>query len=74
MYRLQRGFAVAGARAILMSLWKVDDAVTRELMVTFYQRWLGGQSKRDALRAAQQQVRLLHPAPYYWGAFILVGK
>ena len=74
VYGLQRGFAVAGARAILMSLWKVDDAVTRELMTSFYRNWLGGKNKRTALLAAQQQVRQQHPDPYYWGAFILVGE
>ncbi len=74
VYGLQRGFTVAGARAILMSLWKVDDAVTHELMVAFYQKWLGGETKRAALLAAQKQVRKQHPDPYYWGAFILVGE
>jgi len=74
VYGLQRGFTVAGARSILMSLWKVDDAVTRELMVGFYKNWLGGNSKRAALLAAQQQVRRRHPEPYYWGGFVLVGE
>jgi len=74
VYGLQRGFTVAGARSILMSLWKVDDAVTRELMAAFYKNWLGGNSKHEALRVAQRQVRQLHPDPYYWGAFVLVGE
>jgi len=74
VYGLQRGFTVAGARSILMSLWKVDDAVTRELMAAFYKNWLGGNSKRGALLAAQQQIKQQHPEPYYWGAFVLVGE
>ena len=74
VYGLQRGFAVAGARTIMMSLWKVDDAVTHELMTAFYRFWLAGSSKRAALLAAQQQIRRKHPDPYYWGAFVLVGE
>ncbi|NVO84265.1 CHAT domain-containing tetratricopeptide repeat protein [Hymenobacter terrestris] len=74
VYGLQRGFTVAGARTLMMSLWKVDDAVTQELMTTFYRFWLAGSSKRAALLAAQQQVRKQHPEPYYWGAFVLVGE
>ncbi|RFP63410.1 CHAT domain-containing protein [Hymenobacter lapidiphilus] len=74
VYGLQRGFTVAGARTIMMSLWKVDDAVTQELMTAFYRFWLAGSSKRAALLAAQQQVRKRHPEPYYWGAFVLVGE
>ncbi len=79
VFGLRRAFEVAGAEAILMSLWSVPDDETRELMTLFYESWLAGKSKHEALRAAQatlrERIRQRHGAdlPFYWGAFVLVG-
>lgn len=72
IFGLQRGFKLAGAKTLLMSLWKVDDEATKELMVNFYRHYLMGKSKREALRAAQQVVRKKYPNPEYWAAFIML--
>jgi CHAT domain-containing protein len=74
VYGFQRALIIAGAGSVMMSLWKVDDAVTRELMIKFYQLWMDGSTVRDAFRKAQQKIREAHPDPYYWGAFVLVGE
>ena len=57
------------------SLPKVPDETTHQLMAAFFSNWLGGMEKRAALSAAQQTVRSQpgHAAPFYWGAFVLVG-
>jgi CHAT domain-containing protein len=74
VYGLQRSFIVAGADAVMMSLWQVDDIATQELMVNFYQRWLGGEDKHSAFRGAQLMIKEKYKSPFYWGAFILVGQ
>ncbi len=67
---LRRAFVVAGAKTLIMSLWKVPDMQTRGLMVDFYQRILAGQSRADALREAQLAMKMRYPHPCYWGAFV----
>jgi CHAT domain-containing protein len=74
VYGLQRGFAVAGARYLLMSLWKVDDEATAFLMESFYKHWLEGESPVSALRKAQSELRSVRPQPFYWGAFVVLGR
>ncbi len=75
VYGLQRSFQQAGARSVIMSLWKVDDAVTQKLMTTFYENWLiKKQSKRAAFKNAQATIQAEYKYPYYWGAFVMVGE
>jgi CHAT domain-containing protein len=74
VYGLQRAFSVAGAKAVLMSLWQVDDAATQELMTNFYSHWLKGGDKYMAFRQAQLELKAKYPQPYYWGAFVLSGR
>lgn len=75
IYGLQRAFKIAGARTIIMSLWKVDDEATNALMTLFYQNWLNqDMTKRDAFAAAQTELMKQYDHPYYWGAFVVLGE
>jgi tetratricopeptide (TPR) repeat protein/CHAT domain-containing protein len=73
VFGLRRAFMLAGARTLVMSLWRVPDHATHELMVSFYQRVLAGVPRAQALREAQQALRVRYPDPLYWGAFICQG-
>jgi CHAT domain-containing protein/predicted negative regulator of RcsB-dependent stress response len=64
-------FERAGAKAVMASLWSVDDAATKELMVEFYQNINKGMSKNEALRQAKLSQIGRHP--FYWSPFILIG-
>lgn len=70
---LARGFLYAGSRAIVASLWSVDDEATSYLMSEFYAH-LAKANTRDALREAQMQTRKRYPHPFYWAAFQLTGQ
>lgn len=77
VYGLQRALIVAGARSMLLSLWKVPDDATCEFMVGFYSLLKQGIARSEALLTMQQQFRQ-HPNvrwrhPYYWGAWQLIG-
>lgn len=73
VYGLQRAFHVAGAKSLIMSLFKVDDAATQRLMELFYSRWLQSGNKREAFIYAKKELRKEYPSPKYWGAFIMLG-
>jgi len=79
VFGLQRAFRHAGVRSILMSLWKIMDRETSQLMAAFYRRWMEGRPKIDALRESQLEQldrcrqELGHGHPLLWAGFILVG-
>ncbi|MCE7925701.1 MAG: CHAT domain-containing protein [Haliscomenobacteraceae bacterium CHB4] len=74
VYGLQRAFRIAGAKYLLMSLWRVDDNSTREFMTKFYRLWLENKkSIPDAFRAAQAYMKKKYPdEPYHWAGFVLL--
>ena len=76
VFGLQRGFKLAGANTLLMSLWKVDDTATQLLMTDFYRYYLSGKSKHESLKLAQQKLRnnQEYSDPKYWAAFIMLDE
>lgn len=86
VYGLRRALVLAGAQSQIMSLWRVSDAGTRELMIAYFTRLKAGEGRVEALR--QVQLAMLRGTaltagatpgnttrqhPYYWAAFIPSG-
>ena len=76
---LSRAFAYAGVNTTLMSLWKVPDGATQEIMVNFYKNLQDGQAKDDALHNAKLDYLDKHGQneganPIYWAGFVPAGN
>jgi CHAT domain-containing protein len=75
VFGLRRAFALAGAQTLVMSLWKVPDEQTAELMDHYYRLVLAGVSRVEALRSAQLAIKASYPeSAFSWGAFICEGN
>ena len=75
VFGLQRAFKKAGVGTIIMSLWNVDDKVTSEFMVAFYEQLTdkaNNWNKRKAFEQTKEIIRKKHPDPYYWAAFVML--
>ncbi|OAB76079.1 CHAT domain-containing protein [Cochleicola gelatinilyticus] len=73
IYGIQRGLKLAGAKNLIVSLWKVDDLKTAEFMKTFYSNLIEQKGTlAEAFITSRNQMQKLHPDPYYWAAFILI--
>jgi CHAT domain-containing protein len=75
---LSRAFSYAGCPSVVMSLWKVPDRITTEVMKNFYENLSAGMDKDEALRAAQLKFQAentdpLYRHPYYWAGFVVIG-
>jgi CHAT domain-containing protein/Tfp pilus assembly protein PilF len=74
VYGLRRAFLVAGAETVVMSLWKVNDDTTRQLMEAYYRHLLAEQGRTTALREAMRELRRTQPHPHYWAPFLAMGR
>ena len=80
VFGLRRAFAAAGTHTLIMSLWPVDDDVTREWMTRLYQfRFLESSTTIEAvhrtnlhlLAARREAGASTHP--FYWAGFVAAG-
>jgi tetratricopeptide (TPR) repeat protein len=71
---LARGFQYAGVRALVASLWPVEDRVAAGFMDRFYARLGAGEGVREALRGTMRERIGEGRPPHEWAAFTLSGR
>ena len=76
VYGLRRSIFLAGAETLVMSLWPVSDAITREMMTAYYKGLKAGSGRGEALRQVQLSMitRKDREHPFYWASFIQAGE
>ena len=74
---MKRAIAISVARSSLLSLWKVNDEMTSDFMISFYKKLKTGKSRSEALTLSQREFRNSSNPDYRhinsWGAFQLNG-
>jgi len=71
---LTRAFLHVGTSSVIVSLWKVFDRPTKELMKIFYKNLKKGKNKVESLQIAQIEIMRKKPDFYHWAPFVLIGK
>jgi len=73
---LSKAFLLAGARAVVSTLWQIDDSSSLFLMKRFYAHLLEKRSPASALTAAKRDMLRTFgqkAVPYQWAAFTIEG-
>ena len=71
---LVRGLLYSGTRAVLLTLWDVNDQSTADFMKSFYAKLATSPDKSDALKQAVHELRQSYPDVYHWAPFVLIGN
>ncbi|MDZ7717574.1 MAG: CHAT domain-containing tetratricopeptide repeat protein [Balneolaceae bacterium] len=76
MIGFTRAFIYAGASNLMVSMWKVNDQPTANLMIEFYRYVKDGHSYSKALQMAKMDLidQPEFAAPRNWAAFVLQGR
>ncbi len=76
MLAITREFLSSGASNVISTLFKVQDKIACELMISFYQNVLSGQSISASLANAKRSLLSENPAvpTKLWSAFVLTGE
>lgn len=70
---LARSFLAAGAKGVIVSLWRLDDDATAFLMTRLYRHLQRTGNRAGALREAMLATRGHYPDPGRWAGFTFIG-
>lgn len=76
---LRSAFQMAGTKALISSLWTINDKMGEALMESFYRNLAGdGKSGKTSINQSLRQAKLsmlaTEPHPYYWAPFVFEGE
>jgi CHAT domain-containing protein len=72
-FGLQRALKLAGVDNMIVSLWKVPDDATQEMMTLFYNNLSATKKIVASFNDAQKTMRNKYPdEPIKWGGFVLI--
>jgi LPXTG-motif cell wall-anchored protein len=73
---LTRGFAYAGCKSMVTSLWKANDRSTAIIIQKFHAYLQQGYARSEALQKAKLdyiKAETVHKTPNYWAHLVLIG-
>ena len=69
-----RAFLASGAPSVLVALWAIEDKVTYQLMIRFYEHLVRGESASESLHQAMKWMRENgYSKVGQWAPFMLIG-
>ncbi len=69
---IQKAMFIAGVDSLLVSLWEIEDKVTKEFMTSFYTEWIKEENTDDSFTAAKIAVKEKYIHPFYWAGFRVI--
>ncbi len=76
VFSISKAFLAMGTDAVIKTLWKVNDAATKEFMILFYSFLSEGFTIEQALALSQKKftTHSTYSDPYYWAGFVVEGN
>lgn len=74
IYGIQKAFHSAGAIALIMTLWRIDNQIIKDLLKYFSDSFGIGYDRRESFRRATQILAKNIKNPAVWGSIIMVGN
>lgn len=74
---LAHSFMYAGCPSVVMSLWKIDEKSSADIIARFYKKLAKGSAKSESLRLAKlehMQASEQNAHPYFWAGMTLMGN
>jgi len=71
---VSRGFMAAGAANIVHTLWSIQDASTKDLVVNMFKSVFNQTTYAESLRQSKQQMIRYGIIPFHWSGLVLLGN